>query len=356
MTRSYLRFGIQLPHDPKDLILRASIFADRNGFDSVFTPDHLVGIGIKNWSSYEAFTLLGAISQVTTKVKLGTCVSDVLRRHPAVVAQFAVTLQDFSNGRAILGLGAGEGMNLIPYGIESERLVSKLEEGLKVIKRLFEEEKVDFAGKYFKLSNAFIMPRRRVPIWVAGNSPRTMELTAIFGDGWIPTAGMGAKKYGENLKKIRELAKKFGREQDIEAGVFAYIVIEESYDEAIKKIELPAKFLALMSPARKQFLSAAGIDVEKLDKLGIPDLFGFTFSEDKVKRAVELAKQIPFDAVKHRFVFGTADDVIQKIEEFSKAGAEHFVFTPLVRHSDYIPTIRRLAEKVLPYFKEVGEV
>ena len=124
----------------------------------------------------------------------------------------------------------------------------------------------------------------------------------------------------------------------------------------MKKIELPAKFLALMSPARKQFLSAAGIDVEKLDKLGIPDLFGFTFSEDKVKRAVELAKQIPFDAVTHRFVFGTADDIIARIEEFSKAGAEHFVFTPLVRHSDYIPTIRRLADKVLPYFKEMGEV
>ena len=141
------RFGIQLPHDPEDLIIKASIFADRNGFDSVFTPDHLVGIGIRNWSSYEAFTLLGAISQVTRRVKLGTCVSDVLRRHPAAVAQFAVTLHDFSKGRAILGLGAGEGMNLIPYGIETKRLVSRLEEGLEVIKRLFEEDRVEFSGK-----------------------------------------------------------------------------------------------------------------------------------------------------------------------------------------------------------------
>jgi len=355
MVRSYPRFGIQLPHDPKDLILKASIFADRNGFDSVFTPDHLVGIGIRNWSSYEAFTLLGAVSQVTTRVKLGTCVSDVLRRHPAVVAQFAVTLQDFSNGRAILGLGAGEGMNLIPYGIESEKLVSKLEEGLKVIKRLFKEEKIDFAGKYFKLSSAFIMPKKRVPIWIAGNSPRTMELTAVFGDGWIPTAGMGAKKYGENLKEIRKLAKKLGRDQHIEAGVFAYVVVEESYDEAVKKIELPAKFLALMSPARKQFLSAAGVDVEKLERLGIPDLFEFTFSKARVRKAVELAKQIPFDAVKHRFVFGTAENVIAKIEEFLKAGAEHFVFTPLVRHSDYLPTIKRLAENVLPYFRDAKQ-
>jgi phthiodiolone/phenolphthiodiolone dimycocerosates ketoreductase len=342
-----VRFGIQLPHDPKDLILKASVFADRNGFDSVFTPDHLVGIGIKNWSSYEAFTLLGAISQITRKVKIGTCVSDVLRRHPAVLAQFAVTLQDFSNGRAVLGLGAGEGMNLIPYGIESDYLVSRLEEGLKIITRLFEDDKVDFSGKFFRLSHAFIMPRKRVPLWIAGNSPRTMELTAIYGDGWIPTAGMGAKRYGENLKKIRKKAENLGRGR-IEGGVFAYVVVEKRYDDALKKIELPAKLLALMSPARKQFLTRAGVDVEKID---IPDLFGFTFNEDQIKKAIELAKKLPFEAVQHRFIYGTPDDVVKRIEEFIKAGAEHFVLTPLVRHSDYIPTIKLIASEVISHFK-----
>ena len=176
-----------------------------------------------------------------------------------------------------------------------------------------------------------------------------MELTAIYGDGWIPAAGMGPKRYRENLKKIRALAEKIGRDSHIEAGVFGYVVVEKSYDEAVKKIELPAKLLALMSPARKHFLSAAGIDVEKLD---IPDLFGFTFDERKVKKAVELAKQIPFEAVEHRFIFGAPEDVIARIEEFLKAGAEHFVLTPLVRHSEYIPTVKRLAEEVIPYLKQ----
>ena len=335
-----VKFGIQLPHDPHDLIVRAAVFADKNGFDSVFTPDHLVGVGIKNWSSYEAFTLLGYLASVTKKVKLGTCVSDVLRRHPAVLAQFAVTLHDFSNGRAILGLGAGEGMNLLPYGIETKNMVSKLEEGFDVIEKLMEEDEVTYDGKYFSLRKAFIMPRKRVPIWIAGNSPRTLELTARA-DGWIPFVGIGPKRYKESLAILR----KAGRE--IEAGLFAYVVVEKSYEEALRKIELPAKLISLMSPARKQFLSKT-----VLEALDLPDLFGFTFNRETISKAVEMAKKLPFEAVEHRFIYGTPDDVIARIEKFVKAGAEHFVLTPLVRHIDYIPTVKLIAEEVMPYFKE----
>ncbi|AGK60595.1 Coenzyme F420-dependent N5,N10-methylene tetrahydromethanopterin reductase-related flavin-dependent oxidoreductase [Archaeoglobus sulfaticallidus PM70-1] len=336
-----LKIGIQLPHDPHELIIKSAVFADRNGFDSVFTPDHLVGIGIKNWSSYEAFTLLGVLAKLTTKVKLGTCVSDVIRRHPAVLAQFAVTLHDFSSGRAVLGLGAGEGMNLVPYGMDNSYLASKLEEGVRIVRGLMENEKLTFKGRFFEVDNAFIMPRRKVPIWIAGNSPRTMEITAKYADGWIPTAGMGAKRYGEHLRRIRNLAEKFGRR--IEAGVFGYVVVDNDYESAVRRIELPAKLLSIMSPARKQFLK---------EEIDVPDLLSFTFDEDTVKKALEIASKIDFDEVKHRFIFGTPEDVIEKLDEFRKAGAEHFVLTPLVRDREYIPTIKLIAEKVLGYFRE----
>jgi len=341
-----IKFGIQLPHDPYDLIVRATLFAEKNGFDSVFTPDHLVGIGFKNWSSYEAFTLLGYLAGITTRVKLGTCVSDILRRHPAVVAQFAVTLHDFSNGRAILGVGAGEGMNLLPYGIDAKNLVSKLEEGLEIIRLLFEREEVTYEGKYFRLKNAFVMPRKKVPLWVGANSPRTIELTAKFGDGWVPSAGNGPEVYKNNLKQIRKKAKEYGRDDKIEAAVFGYVVVEREYEEALRKIEMPAKLLAVMSPARKYFLKKAGIDEPDL-----PDLLKFTFNRETISKAIEIGKKIPFEVVKDRFIFGTPDDVIEKLEAFLKAGAEHFVLTPLVRHSDYIPTVRTLSEKVIPYFR-----
>jgi len=109
---------------------------------------------------------------------------------------------------------------------------------------------------------------------------------------------------------------------------------------------MPAKLLAVMSPARKYFLKKAGIDEPDL-----PDLLKFTFNRETISKAIEIGKKIPLEVVKDRFIFGTPDDVIEKLEAFLKAGAEHFVLTPLVRHSDYIPTIRTLSEKVIPYFR-----
>ncbi len=315
-----VKIGIQLPHDPLSLILKAGIYADKNGFDSVFTPDHLVGIGIKNFQSFEAFEILSFLSCKTKNVRLGTCVSDVLRKHPAVLLQSAITLDFLSNVRAILGVGAGEGMNTIPFGIDMRYAVSKLEEGLKIMRMLMEKERVNFEGRFFRLKNAFVSPKKNVPIWVAGNSERTMELTAKYGDGWIPTASIGARNYKTYLKKIREIA-----ERDIEAGLFAYTVIAEKYEIARKRIEVPGKLLSLLSPRRNDFLKEVGISVD------FPDLLGFEFNAENVRRVLEIAKKIPFELVEERFIYGSYEEVIEKMERFIKAGVEHFVLTPLVQ-------------------------
>ncbi len=347
-----IKFGIQLPHDPIDLIFDSALLAEKLGFNSVFTPDHLVGIGIKQWDSFEAFTLLGGIAKITSKIMIGTCVSDVLRKHPAVVAQSAMTLDYMSNGRAILGLGAGEGMNLIPYGIDAEKPVSKLIEGVEVVKKLLNEDEVTYQGKFFRLERAFIKPKpfRKIPIWIAGNSPKTIMLTAKFGDGWIPTVTMGEKGYRKNLKFIRDNARKFGRnEGDIEPALFAYTVVGKSHDEARKMIELPAKVVALLSPFRKNFLEKIGIDESDLD---FPHLMKFTFNSENVRKLLEWARKIPFEAVEERYIFGTADEIIERISGFVKAGARHFVLTPLVQHRYYKENIRMIGERVLPYFRE----
>ncbi len=347
-----IKFGIQLPHDPVELIFDSAVLAENLGFDSVFTPDHLVGIGIRQWDSFEAFTLLGGIAKVTDRVMLGTCVSDVLRKHPAVIAQSALTLDYISNGRVVVGLGAGEGMNLIPYGISAEWLVSKLEEGAEIVKRLLNEDEVTFEGKFFKLSKAFIRPKpfRKIPLWIAGNSPKTMIITAKFGDGWIPTVTMGEKGFRENLDFIRQNAKKFGRgEDEIEPALFAYTVIDKTYDEARKIIELPGKVVALLSPFRKNFLERIEIDEREL---GFPNLMKFTFNSDSVRKLLEWAKKIPFEAVEDRYIFGSADDVTDRIAGFVDAGARHVVLIPLVQHRYYLKNVEMLGKRVLPYFRE----
>jgi len=347
-----VRFGIQLPHDPIELIFESAILAEKLGFDSVFTPDHLVGIGIRQWDSFEAFTLLGGIAKITSKIMLGTCVSDVLRKHPAVIAQSAMTLDYMSNGRAILGLGAGEGMNLIPYGISVKKPVSKLREGVEIIKRLFSEDEVSYQGKFFRLERAFIRPKplSKIPLWIAGNSPKTIALTAEFGDGWIPTASMGEDGYRKNLETIKRTARKLGRSDDeIEPALFAYTVVENSFEDAKRMIEIPGKVVALLSPFRGKFLEKAGIDEKDLD---FPHLMEFTFNEENIKKILDWAKKIPFEVVEERYIFGSPDDVTDRLAKFVEAGARHLVLTPLVQHKHYLRNVEMLGKKVLPYFRD----
>jgi phthiodiolone/phenolphthiodiolone dimycocerosates ketoreductase len=79
--------------------------------------DHLVGIAVRRFDFLDACNVLSAMAMKTKRLKLGSCVTDLQRKHPAVLAQTTMTLDHLSNGRAILGIGAGEAMNMDPYGI-----------------------------------------------------------------------------------------------------------------------------------------------------------------------------------------------------------------------------------------------
>ncbi|MHA1210251.1 MAG: LLM class flavin-dependent oxidoreductase [Candidatus Freyarchaeota archaeon] len=207
-----VRFGFVLPQYPLELILETGVYSEKKGLDSVWAADHTVGIGIKRWDFFEAWSVLSALAVKTRRVLLGTCVSDPHRRHPAVLAQTLMTLDHLSKGRAILGLGAGEAMNLVPYHIEWDRPVTRLREASEVIIKLLTEEFSDYDGEFFKLEKAFIRPKGvqepHPPIYFGANSLRTMRLTAEMGDGWLPIGTfMKPEDYKAKFEQIKRWAK-----------------------------------------------------------------------------------------------------------------------------------------------------
>ncbi|MEM2924893.1 MAG: LLM class flavin-dependent oxidoreductase [Methanocellales archaeon] len=347
-----IKFGLQLPLHPMDLILRVAAYADKANFDSLFTPDHLVGIGIKRWDAFEAWSVLTACAFVTKRVTLGTCVSDVYRHHPAVLAQHLMTLDVISKGRAILGLGAGEAMNLNPYGISWDKPALKMRESILIVQMLLSQEKVDFEGKYFKLKNAFIMPKPvqkpHPPIYIAGNSKQTIKLTAELGNGWIPM-GLSPESYSEVLRKIKSIAKATGREvEKIDPCMFLYIVVHEDYEEAKQIADLPAKMLFLLSPKKKEFLESIGYRIE-IPNVG--DLFSFEFNKENVERMKSAAREIPFEILEKRYLIGTPEMCIKRIEEYIKAGCRHVILTPLVSRKQYCDMLELISREVVGYFK-----
>jgi coenzyme F420-dependent glucose-6-phosphate dehydrogenase len=185
-----MRYWVQLATEqfrPSELVDQA-IEAERAGFDGINVSDHF-----QPWwepgESGQAWTLLGAIGQATSRVELGTGVTaPVHRYHPAVVAQFAATLEELNPGRGFLGIGSGESLNESPAGIDwpdTGEQVRRMEEALEIIDRLLDGERVDHEGDFFRTKAAYLhtRPERRPPVYVSAFGPDAAGVAARLGDG-----------------------------------------------------------------------------------------------------------------------------------------------------------------------------
>jgi len=353
-----VKFGYESAPYPWETISEMAIYTEQIGFDSFWMPDHTVGFGIRRWDALEAWTVLSAIGLQTRRIRLGTCVSDTYRHHPAVLAQMVSTCDHISNGRAILGIGIGEAMNLTPFGIQFDRPVTRTIDALNVIKRLWTEDYVDYDGPYYHLKQAFLQPKPvqkpRVPIFVAGNSPRTMRMVAEFGDGWVP-ASVQPDEYEEGLDYVLSEASRTGRFWDgmgwdnppeIEPALFIYVVIAKDYDTARQMVMLPAKLYLLSRPRIIERLGYRA-PAKEFDMT-----YDLVFNLEVGERFMKAAEEIPDEVVdKSPVIFGSADDVIGKIERYVQAGVRHFISPFFVPPKMMKEECSLYSEKVISYFK-----
>jgi coenzyme F420-dependent glucose-6-phosphate dehydrogenase len=185
-----MNYWVQLATEqfpPSELVDQA-IEAERAGFDAVNVSDHF-----QPWwepgHSGQAWTLLGAICNATERVGVGTGVTaPVYRYNPAVVAQFAATVEELSPGRGFLGIGSGEALNEVPCGMEwpdTGGQVRRMEEALEIIGRLLDGQRVDHHGEFFRTRGAYLHTRgeRRPPVYVSAFGPDAAGVAARWGDG-----------------------------------------------------------------------------------------------------------------------------------------------------------------------------
>ena len=183
-----LEQGGALPYAKIRAIARATEAAN---FDSVWVFDHLIYRFPEQpeFGTWEAWTLMSALAEATERVQIGSIVLCMPFRNPAVLAKMAATLDDVSQGRLILGLGAGwHEPEFDAFGLPFDHRVDRFEEALNIIVPLLREGHVDWTGKYHQAPNSVIRPRgpssRGPEILIAGSKPRMLRLTATFGDSW----------------------------------------------------------------------------------------------------------------------------------------------------------------------------
>lgn len=165
--------------------------AEQLGFDSVWVEDHLLfrQEGRDQQGVWDAWSMLAAIAAVTSKVEIGPLVSCISFRNPALLAKMADTVDEISDGRLILGLGAGwHEPEYQAFGFPFDHRVSRFEEALKIISGLLRDGEIDFEGKYYQARECELRPRgpreQGPPILLGTTGPRMLRLTAEYADIW----------------------------------------------------------------------------------------------------------------------------------------------------------------------------
>jgi F420-dependent oxidoreductase-like protein len=211
--------------------------ADAAGFDSVFVMDHfyqLPQIGTPDQPMLEAYTALGALSTATQNVQLGTLVTGNTYRNPTLLAKAVTTLDVISQGRAILGLGAGwfelEHDQLgYEFGTFTDRF-NKLGEALEIILPMLKGERPTFSGKYYRTQEAMANPRFRehIPLLIGGSGEKkTIPLAARHFDHLNVIAGFD--ELARKIAVVKESCEKIDRDPaTLETSMLVAAVIGDS--------------------------------------------------------------------------------------------------------------------------------
>lgn len=202
-----------------------AVAAEESGLDSVWLADHFFYRAPDEtvYGMHEAWTLLSAVAASTSRVELGTMVLCASFRDPGLTAKMAATLDLVSDGRLILGVGAGwHDPEYEAFGLPTDHRVGRFEEWLEIVARLVRGETVSFDGKYHRVKDAIVAPppERRIPLLVAAFGPRMLDLTAKWADQWNTAwFGLPDEKLTERLAAIRAAATTAGNSLDLTVGI-----------------------------------------------------------------------------------------------------------------------------------------
>ena len=305
---------------------------------------------------FDPWVMLSAIANATRNVELGTCVTDAIRRHPSNIALAAITLDRISKGRAILGIGAGEAQNLKEFCIPFEKPVTKWEEQIQLIHKLYgssPDNTVDFAGKYYNLEGACLQapPIRKPypPTYMAAGGKKTLMLTGKYGNGWLPI-GYTPELFEDHKAQIKKSMDENGR-TDEEKNNFQFALdIDVYFSEDAEASWAKMKEAVKVSLFKPEILRVHNLkEIEGFDFRKYFTEYSMS-NQSWIVKMREAATKIPEVVARSSTAVGTPDDVIPIFERFMKAGVNHFVIR--FWGKNYFGSIDKFASDVMPYLRE----
>ena len=328
-----LKFGYKASAEqfgPREL-LDFSCLAEEVGFDSVFVSDHFQPWKHTDGHAPSALAWLGALGARTQRVVIGTSVlTPTFRYHPSVVAQVFGTLGTMFPGRVVLGVGTGESLNEVPSsGIKwpgpKERR-DRLRESIALINKLWTEDRVSFAGQFYRTESATIYdkPKAKVPIWVAASGPLAAAMAGQVAEGFICTSGKNPQLYTDLVGKVGEGLVRAHRES---ASLEKMIEVKVSFDTDRRRALEDTRHWAALALTPKEKVSV----------------------EDPIEME-RLAAALPLERAASRWIVSSdPEEQLAQIRPYAELGFTHLVFH--APGPDQPRFLKLYAERVLPLLR-----
>lgn len=265
------------------MVLDAARLAEASGLDGIIAGDHVTFHGFGN----DGLITLTAVASVTETIELKTGVYLLPLRHPVPVALQVAQLDQLSMGRLVLGIGIGgeDPHEFWSCGVDPSTRGARANEAIQILKRLWSEDGVSFAGRHFQLDQVTVYPKpfRPVPIFVGGRSDAALRRAGRLGDGYTGI-WLSPERFRESGERIAQVASAAGRDPDeVELGMQFWTSIAASRDEA----------------------------------------------RAMVAGAMEAQYRLPFDRFERHTPFGAAREVAEYLAPFVEAGARHVNLLPV---------------------------
>jgi len=226
-----LRFGAVVLQDfPWQKLVKLWQTFEALGFDSTWIADHFVNYANPTSPWLDGWTTLAALANYTSQIRIGTLVTSIPFRHPAVLARQAMTVDHISNGRLEIGIGAGVPGRIDPSysmtGIDDwpfKERAERLKEQVEIIDMLLRNNTSSYEGKYYQLKDAIMAPgpvqKPRPPIVVAAHANESLKVVAEYADTWVSFgADFGSppdivvEKTQKRVKYLDKHCEKIGRD------------------------------------------------------------------------------------------------------------------------------------------------
>jgi 5,10-methylenetetrahydromethanopterin reductase len=333
-----LRFGIVcLPHTLQSAVADA-ILAEQVGFDWFGVVD--------SQSVYrELYGTLALCAHSTSRIRLGPTVTNPVTRHPAVSATAMATLGDLANGRMVFAMGSGDSA-LLNLGERPARL-AEMRDYLGAMRELLRGGTASYRGKRLNLS----WPGHDVPLYVAAEGPKTLELAGEIADGVIVNLGLSESILHETIDRIHAGASKAKRDP-AELDIWTVVRVNVCDDVAVGLDEIKMELASNAHHVFRFTLESKGVPdemvaaIERVQRGYVPAAHEYIGGPN----AALVEEPTLLDYLARRFaVVGTPDACVQRLREIASAGITNMLFTGFVR--DRPRLIRALGEDVLPRLK-----